>query len=353
MSATRQLRATHWSRYVDATFLIIWMMFWVVGEVVAIVLVVVMIASALSAALGRPPLLASWAPPTDGSVTLFLFFLLIWLTLWTVGGIAAGTQLLRRLGGEDSIEITGNVLSLTWRAGPIRRRREIPRASIRRIRIQLKGGAVVADTDTGTVEISDLGNAEERRELHQWLGSQLGLAGEDHARLREREMRPLERDVETHGYRDHRHPPDPADTSQSGARDAAGGRADVVGMDRCAPPRLHTLRRLASLWPRCATMLVAASSLWFLSFRTEWTLRQGRMAVRRRVAHWTLREHEFSASSTIELEHHVDSDGDDRYKLVIKDSTRRRVLSSALDDQHELLALGEWLSARTGFTFKR
>ena len=92
------------------------MMFWVVGEVVAIVLVVMMIASALSAALGRPLLLASWAPPTDGSVSVFLLFLLIWLTLWTVGGIAAVTHLLRRLGGEDTIDVTANVLSLTWRA---------------------------------------------------------------------------------------------------------------------------------------------------------------------------------------------------------------------------------------------
>jgi hypothetical protein len=84
--ATRQLRATHWSRYLDATFLLVWLLFWVVGEVVALALVILMIASGLSAALGRPPLMTSWAPPTDGSITLFLFFLLVWLTLWTVGG---------------------------------------------------------------------------------------------------------------------------------------------------------------------------------------------------------------------------------------------------------------------------
>ena len=102
-----------------------------------------------------------------------------------------------------------------------------------------------------------------------------------------------------------------------------------------------------------ATLLVAASSLWFMTFRTEWILRQGRMSVRRRLAHWTLREADFPHASTIEVEHYQDSDGDDRYKLVIKNSSQRRVLNSALFDQYELLALGEWLSARTGFTFKR
>lgn len=68
------------------------------------------------------------------------------------------------------------------------------------------------------------------------------------------------------------------------------------------------------------------ASLWIKTSRTEWALRSGRKSVRRRVAHWTLREHDFPASSTIEIEHREDSDGDDRYALVIKDSSERRVL---------------------------
>ena len=50
---------------------------------------------------------------------------------------------------------------------------------------------------------------------------------------------------------------------------------------------------------------------------------------------------------------HQDSDGHDRYALVVKDSAQRRVLDRSLDDQYELLALGEWLSARTRFNLKR
>ena len=351
--ATRQLRATHWSRYLDAIFLLVWLVFWVVGEVVALALVAWMIASALSAALGRPALIASWAPPTDGSVTLFLFFLLVWLTLWTVGGIAAGTQLLRRLGGEDSIDATTNGVGLTWRAGPIRRQREIPRASIRRIRVQTKGDAVVADTDGGTVVISDLGDAEERRSLQAWLTSQLGLAAEDHAMRRERELPPLERDVETQATAIIvTHPTQRTLVLRMRLMLSIAALMSLGWIDALRRGFITNATTGESV-AAVATLLVAASGLWFRTLRTEWTLRPGRMSVRRRAAQWTLREHEFLSSSTIEVEHRQDSDGDERYALVIKDSSRRRVLDRSLHDRYELLALGEWLSARTGFRFTR
>ena len=348
-----RLRATHWSRYLDATFLLVWLLFWVVGEVVALALVVLMIASGLSAAFGRPPWIASWAPPTDGSVTLFLFFLLIWLTLWTFGGIAAGTELLRRLGGEDSIDVTPNAVTLTWRAGFIRRRREIPRSSIRRLRLSSTSGEVVADTDSGTVVISDLGDAGERRSLHAWLSSQLALPGEEHARLRERELRPLARDVETDGGEIIvTHPTRRLRLIHMRVMLLVAALMSLGWIDalrRGLMTNATTGESVAAL----STLLVAASGLWLKTSRREWALRLGRMSVRRRVAHWTWRKHDFPASSTIEIEHYQDSDGDDRYSLVIKDSAQRRVLDRSLRDQYELLALGEWLSARTGFNVKR
>jgi hypothetical protein len=342
---TRRLRATHWSRYLDAGFMLVWLVFWVVGEVVAVALLVSVIASALSAALGRPPLLASWAPATDRSV-------MVWLTLWTIAGIAAGTHLLRRLSGEDEITASSSGVTLTWRAGPFKRRREIPRASIRRIRIQLKGNAVVADTDSGTVSISDLGTAEERRSVQAWLLSQLGLPDEAHATLRERELRPAQHDVETHGS-------ELIVTHPTRRARILRMRVMVCVSILMSLGWLDALRRgflnatTAESWAALATLLVAASSVWLVTSRTEWALRSGRMAIRRRVAHWTLREHDFPALSTIEIEHHQDSDGDDRYALVIRHSSRKRVLERSLYDQFELVALGEWLSARTGFNFKR
>ena len=351
--ASRQLRASHWSRFVDAGFLLVWMAFWIVGEAVALALVVGMIASALSAALDRPTLLASWAPRTDGSVSVFLLFLLFWLTLWTIGGIAAGTHLLRRLAGRDDVDVTMHGIGLTRRAGPFRKRRDIPRAAIRRVRIRSKDRSVVTDTDTGTVEISDLGDADERRALHAWLSSALGLPDENRARLRERELPPLGRDVETQG----------AETIvTTPSRRIRVIRARILWFVAALMSLgwIDALRRgfmsgatTGEVMAAVATLLVAAAGALFMDARSEWALRSGRMSVRRRLAHWTWREHDFQASASIALEHTLDSDGDDHYNLVIIDSSARRVLNTALHDPHELLALGEWLSARTGFPFKR
>lgn len=333
--------------------MLVWLTFWVVGEVVALALVVGMIASALSAALGRPPLMASWAPSTDGSVTFFLFFLVIWLTLWTTGGIAAGTHLLRRLSGQDRIDTTANGIRLTWCAGPIRRTREIPRASIRRIRIQFKSHAVVADTDSGTVTISDLGDIDERRSLQVWLTAQLGLTGDQDAAQRERELRPAGRDVDMQGSEIIvTHPTRRARILRARVMLFVAALMSFGSID--ALRRGFMTSATSGEWlAALSTLLVAASSLWFVTARTEWALQSGRMSVRRRAAHWTWGKREFSPSSTIEIEHRQDSDGDDRYALVIRDGSRRRVLERSLFDQYELLALGEWLSARTGFIFKR
>jgi hypothetical protein len=348
--ASRQLRPTHWSRYLDAIFLTVWLVFWVVGEVAALALLVGMVASGLSATLGRPAWLASWAPPTDGSVTLFLAFLLFWLALWTVGGIAAITHLLRNVSGEDDITASTTGIILTRRAGPFKRRREIPRASIRRIRIQLKGNAVVADTDGGTVTISELGDADQRRSLQAWLLSQLGLPDEAQAARRERERPPAQRDVNTEDNElivTH-----PTRRARILRMRVILGVAILMSLGWLGALRRGFMTPV-EFWAALATLLVAASSLWLLTSRTEWAIRSGRMSIRQRIAHWTLREHDFPALSTLAIEHHLDSDGDDRYALVIVHGSHKRVLDRSLYDQFELLALGEWLSARTGFNFKR
>ena len=83
------------------------------------------------------------------------------------------------------------------------------------------------------------------------------------------------------------------------------------------------------------------------------TLAPNRLRVRFRVRAWTLRDTDFGAGSTIQVEHHRDSDNDDRYALAVTGRGRRRVLATALHDPYELLALAEWLSGRTQFTFQQ
>jgi hypothetical protein len=101
------------------------------------------------------------------------------------------------------------------------------------------------------------------------------------------------------------------------------------------------------------TLLVVAAATWMTGDRAEWILAPGRFRIRRRFAAWTLRERTFGAESILDVEQHRDSDGDDHYALVVRDGAGRCILSRALHDPHELLALGEWLSGRTEITFHR
>jgi hypothetical protein len=352
VSETRQLCSTGWARYFDAAFVFVWLVFWAIGELVGLALLLAMLASAVSAALGRPLALASRVAPTDGSVSFFLLFLLLWTALWTLGGVAGVTHLLRRLDGDDSVEITAVGLRLVRRAGPFRRRREIPRESIRRVRLRSRSKTIVLDTTDGTVQLSDLGTAAERASLLQWLMDRLDLAGPDRALWLERETPPKDRDVEMQGG-------ETIITFPSRRGRTLRTRIMLTLVALCSLGWINAVWR-ADRSPSSGesgaaglTLFVAVAAIWLAWERSEWIVRPGHMRLRRRFVGWTLREQSFAAPSTFEVEHHRDSDDDDRYKLVVRGGGRHRVLSTALYDPYELAALAEWLSARTEFTFQR
>ena len=79
----------------------------------------------------------------SGGVVFAVFFLIVWLTFWTIGGLAALTHMLRSLAGEDVIALAGSGVDLMRRAGPFRKRYAFERADIRRVRIRPKDSAVV------------------------------------------------------------------------------------------------------------------------------------------------------------------------------------------------------------------
>ena len=351
--SSRRLRATGWSRYIDAVFLFIWLAMWAVGEAVALFLIGAMLASAVAAALGRPLALSGRVPPTDGMVSVFLLFLLLWTALWTAGGVAAISHLLRQIAGQDIVQMNGATLRLTKRAGPFRRRREIPLTSIRRVRI--RGGRttdVVIDTADGTRSVSDLGTTVERTALRDWLATGLRLPDADAARLIERETPPHDRDVELRGHE--------AIVSQPTRRGRMIGARVTWGVAAILSLGfVDMLRRGLATTPTggeraalAATALVVALAAWVTFGRREWIAAPGRLRVQWRFARWALRQRTFD-SAMLQVEHYRDSDGDDRYTLVVRAGARRAVLASALHDHYELLALAEWLAARTGFPFDR
>jgi hypothetical protein len=103
-----RLRRTGIGRYIGASFLAAWLCGWAIGE--AFVLWI-LIRGALALLSGEPP--EPGRSPLEATPAVALgAFLLIWLAFWTVGGIAAGTQLLRELWGEDRLVLQPEGLAI-------------------------------------------------------------------------------------------------------------------------------------------------------------------------------------------------------------------------------------------------
>lgn len=322
-------------------------MAWIVGEVVALAVLGGLLAGIVAAVFGIGLPFASRLA-ADGSASFFLLFILIWLTLWTVAGVAAFRHFLRALAGQDVVTVSPAGLDVVWRAGPFRRRRSIPHGDIRRVRVQLNGARLVADTAGGTIDITDLGTRDERFALLDWLRHRLVLPDEAQARRLEAETVPRGWDVERHG------------TETRLTRPTRRTRAIQVGIVWTLAVLL-----LAGFVPALSAdrltgghvaaltigLLIVVWAVWTAWGRSEWLVTQGRLTWRRRFGSWR-RARTFN-DAAIELLHEVDSDGDDRFTLRIRSAAGSRKIASALHDQAELSGLAEWLSARTGFPVRR
>ena len=95
-----------------------WLAGWVVGEVFAVGML-----ATITAALANifSEHLPAWHTDivSNGGVAFAILFLVLWLTLWTIGGIAAITQLTRSLVGEDVIGLSESGFEVVRRAGPL------------------------------------------------------------------------------------------------------------------------------------------------------------------------------------------------------------------------------------------
>jgi hypothetical protein len=50
--------------------------------------------------------------------------------------------------------------------------------------------------------------------------------------------------------------------------------------------------------------------------------------------------------------HDTDSDGDSSYKLIVTDAEGRKTIHTEVHDSGEVVDLGRWLAARTGFPLR-
>ena len=335
------LRPRGTSRYFEGALLAVWLTAWLAGELfVAGALVSVLLAwgglfaGSQVAAHGR-------SLAATGFPTAFLA-LVLWLTLWTVGGAAAGWYLLRRMAGRDRIAVVAGGVRLTRQAGPLRRTYRFERVSLRRIRIRHGDRALVADTPAGTCLITDLGTAAERESLCSRLRDRLKIDATQLA---------ANLSIAPPGWRL--------------ARDATGAfrLSQPSTVRRAASGILWGITAVAaSMWVddssdrfrhASATTLVALfglASTWMTWAREEWVVRSGR------ISHWLRfgpmgRERRFENGS-LEVTSQTDSEGDFFHRLVVRDSVKHRTFASSVEEDVQLRDCARWLAAASGFAIK-
>jgi hypothetical protein len=338
--SSASLRPSGIGRYFGAAFLVFWLGGWAVGEVLALGFLILLVRSVVGTMVG-----AAWPIPggdwiAGGAAGFVFLFLIIWLTLWTFGGVAAIKELLRSLAGEDTVSVLLSGVELERRAGPFRRTRNVDRTRIRRVRLRPRDKAVVIDTASGTEIVSKFGTPEERQAVTAWLRSRLSLP-EGESRI------------------------DPVAAPPGWEMTIDGGMARLTRTDAAT-------RRTASLiaWAivvflgliwygaevtvsvasgigLAVTLLLIYGAAWITWSRKEWRVRHGDLTAHTRFLQWEW-ERSFK-SARLEVATSTDSDNDTHYTLRVIDSQGTRKIVSEMNDHAETVDLARWLSARTGF----
>lgn len=338
--STTSLRPTGVGRYFGAAFLAFWLAGWAIGETFALAMLAAMFGS-LSGVLseqGLPAFVAQLS--SSGAATFVILFLLVWLTFWTFGGIAAIAHVLRMLAGEDRLTVQASGFELVRRAGPFHRVRAFDRSSIRRVRIRHHDKALVADTAGATHVITQYGTVPEREAVGEWLRRSLSLGASDATMA----APPTTWEVTT-------------------------GEGGVTRLRNCHA-RTRRIRSLLALIVAGAVSIgwfaslsasdpfgsVAALALTvalacgaaFVTFGTrEWIVRAGQLTFRRRFA--TFETEQTFTSGRLEVTQNSDSDSDQHYTLAVRDSNERRTIYRQINDSGETIDFARWLAGRTGF----
>jgi len=342
-------------RYVSAAFLLFWLCGWAVGEAVALAFLAKGVLALMNGAPfdeGRSPLLLGPALAIGG-------FLLLWLSLWTLGGLAAIGEVLRLLWSEDRLIANASGITVARSRGPFRSSREIPRDSLRSIIMVPRSDALVAETPRGRIELTRLGTHEEREESATALRSELGL----------REEAPgTGPAVLPKGWAEVITP----EGERVVAVDAATQRlqARIAGLVAFAVGAfafglvVQALHRIIvipiAILAAVGTIGMAWATVWLARGRMEWKIGSGYLTLRRRFGSSAK---DLFEARRLELVVSRDSDGDEWIALeALRDgavepgpehssrglSKNRRRITAALNEPTVPRLLGAWLSKAAG-----
>ncbi len=297
-------------RLANASFLIFWLCGWVVGEVLALLI----LGHALVALITGRPFMGSEPPPQIGFILFMMGFLLVWLAIWTAGGVLSIRELLRLLWAEDRIQLDIEFLWLTHRLGPFAKTRRLPRGDIRRVFIQPAGtgaSALMAQTRENVITLADLGTPEERARASGDLRAALNL-------------------VEAVSN-------DPPATLPDQWQNIMDERGHLLLVPNLRTRRVHArivsvvailawavsgllawhCQRDPDLWVgtiivSLATLWITKRALWLHRGRYEWRIERGRIIRQRRNGALV---HEQIEAHALELTESTDSDNDRWYEL--------------------------------------
>jgi hypothetical protein len=339
--STASFRPSGIARYVGAGFLAIWLAGWALGEAFALTFLFMLLRSILASAAG-----VSWPIPggewiAGGAAGFALLFIVVWLALWTFGGVAALTEFLRLLFGEDRVDIQGTSIEVTRRAGPFRRVRAFDRAVIRRVRLRPKDQAVMLDTAVSSDEITRYGSVEDRKALADWLRQRLALPAD--SRVVDPSVAPRDWTMRIEGGSAILNPMD--------VRSRRIGASILWFIT--ALLALIVLGGLQSGSPSGATIALVITALlvfcssWVTWSEREWLARSGQLTARVRFLAWQ-RERSFQ-HGRLRINVSTDSDGDKHYRLEVHDAEGSKRIASEMNDDADVTDLGRWLSSRTGF----
>jgi hypothetical protein len=334
-----RLRRRGVGRYFSAAFLGVWLCGWLIGEFLALY---ILIHGGFALLAGKP-----FGPDQDPleltAAVAAGAFVLVWLALWTLGGIAAGTELLRELWGEDRLAVTPDGLLVEWRAGPFRRCRAIPRAEIIGVVQWPRRGWLAVDTVSERIEACRLGSAAEQSEVAAALRRELGLS--EVASPLAPALPGEWAEITTPEGRIAIAPSPSMRALQT--RVAAGFAVAALGilaafLSGTAGDRSWLATAMIAIG---ATAALGTGLWWLASARNEWRVEPGAVVLQRRVGD---RVTERFRATQLALTQREDSDGDDWFALEARSGGARRRIVHRMNDDSVPRRLGLWLAERTG-----